>query len=135
MKKVENDCHGYVLVVDDEGELAEMLGEWVHSTGHQVVVEKDPQKALSAVRENKQAGNTLCAVLSDHNMPKMMGSELIDDILAESPGTKVALVTGSSDQLLADFAAERQALIIRKPDTFQSVMRFVEELRRNCKGF
>ncbi|OGE27685.1 hypothetical protein A2867_03980 [Candidatus Daviesbacteria bacterium RIFCSPHIGHO2_01_FULL_40_11] len=132
--QVEKDCGGYVLVVDDEGELAEMMGAWVRSTGYEVVVKEDPREALLAVKQKKLEGVHLCAVLSDYNMPNMMGSELIDGILAESPGTKVAFVTGSNGQLLEDFAAKHQVLVIEKPDIFQPVIRFVEELRRNCKG-
>lgn len=69
-----------VLIVDDCGTsrmiLHEMLGNW----GMQPVVVADAAEALSKLRELKQTANPIELLLTDIQMPRRNGFELISDV-------------------------------------------------------
>ncbi len=78
-----------ILLVDDQQEVRESVGEMLRALGHSVVLASDGQAALAAaVRQ------PLDVVLTDFGMPEMNGAELGARLLAIAPRTPVLLMSG-----------------------------------------
>ena len=99
-----------VLVVDDNGELLEVIREAIEEEGYLVVTARDGEDALDLLR----AGATPCVILLDLRMPGMGGEEFRRRQLADPrlAGIPVVGFTGVSD-----VEARRLALAsyLRKP--------------------
>jgi len=83
-----------VLIVEDNVDAAETLGEYVSALGHMVCIEHSPYKAIQRALEEPP---DLC--LLDINLPDMNGNELARE-LREKGGEKIVLaaVTGFSQE-------------------------------------
>jgi len=78
-----------VLVVDDEGEICQMLTRLLSGEGYQVSVALDGRTALSLCGEAP-----FDLVITDLGMPDMSGWELADALRALNPDTRVLMVSG-----------------------------------------
>jgi CheY-like chemotaxis protein len=82
-----------VLLAEDEALIALSLADLLEAEGHDVVVAPDGAEALDAARG---LGDALGALVTDLNMPRMGGEDLIRALRAERPGLPVVVVTGSA---------------------------------------
>lgn len=82
-----------VLLAEDEALIALSLADLLEAEGHEVAVAADGAEALAAAR---RMGGALAALVTDLNMPRMGGEDLIRALRAERPGLPVVVVTGSS---------------------------------------
>jgi CheY-like chemotaxis protein len=101
-----------VLVVDDDGDLLEVLGEVIEEEGYRAVTAKNGEYALALLRD----GETPCVILLDLKMPGMGGEEFRRLQLADPrfSGIPVVGFTGLSN---GEAEARRLALasFLRKP--------------------
>ena len=82
-----------VLVAEDEALIALSLADLLEAEGYEVAVAPDGEDALAAAR---RLGDALCVLVTDLNMPRMGGEDLIRALRAERPGLPVVVVTGSA---------------------------------------
>ena len=82
-----------VLVAEDEALIALSLADLLEAEGHDVVLAPDGADALDAARE---LGDALQVLVTDLNMPRLGGEDLIRALRAERPGLPVVVVTGSA---------------------------------------
>jgi CheY-like chemotaxis protein len=82
-----------VLVAEDEALIALSLADLLEAEGYDVAVAPDGEDALAAAR---RLGDALCVLVTDLNMPRMGGEDLIRALRAERPGLPVVVVTGSA---------------------------------------
>jgi CheY-like chemotaxis protein len=68
-----------ILIVDDEPDLREILGNWFRREGAQVFVAEDGAEALKMIRANR-----VDVVVSDVRMPVMDGLSLLKSIKADN---------------------------------------------------
>lgn len=126
---------GRILLVDDEKDMLVLLKRIItEETGHEVVTESDPSRALDLFREDP-----FDLVISDLKMPKMDGIQLLEKIREIDPNTIVVILTafatienaveairkGAYDYITKPFRRERILLTISK------VMEWQEMLREN----
>lgn len=78
-----------MLVVDDEPENLELIGEALAGEHVNLVLERNAESALERVVELRPR-----IVLSDLKLPGMSGLEFLDQVLALDPGTDFMLMTG-----------------------------------------
>jgi DNA-binding NtrC family response regulator len=78
-----------VLVVEDDGELREALGQALRDARYEVVLASDGEQGLTLV-----TSQTFDVVVTDVKMPKADGLTILGRVLAETPGTRVILITG-----------------------------------------
>lgn len=92
-----------VVVVDDEPGYAELVGARLEDLDGVAVVATtaDPQAALETVRQS-----AVDCVISDYDMPKVDGLELLDAIRDIKPNIPYILVTGVRDKDLLKRARE-----------------------------
>src|SRR4030065_2174929 len=77
---------GPILVVDDDRSQRESVGSILASEGYWPVLAGSGQEALDALEHEN-----VDLVLTDLVMPGMTGEDLIDAILAKTPGTPIIL--------------------------------------------
>ena len=82
-----------VLVAEDEALIALSLADFLEAEGYEVTLAPDGADALDAAR---RLGDALCVLVTDLNMPRMGGEDLIRALRAERPGLPVVVVTGSA---------------------------------------
>jgi CheY-like chemotaxis protein len=78
-----------ILIVDDYRPLAEAMAHSLDRSGHTVEIARD---GLEGLRMFQAEG--FDAVLSDWNMPRMIGPEMVMRILDLAPRTKVVMMSG-----------------------------------------
>ena len=82
-----------VLLAEDEALIALSLADLLETEGYDVVLAPDGADALDAAR---RLGDALGVLVTDLNMPRMGGEDLIRAVRAERPGLPIVVVTGSA---------------------------------------
>lgn len=95
-----------VLVVDDEPELGQFLGDLLELYGYRPRIFTDSYKALDGFLENSDKYSLL---LTDQTMPGLSGLELIDLVRERNPDLPVIICTGYSEKIDSE-TAERQGI-------------------------
>jgi CheY-like chemotaxis protein len=122
---------GAVLVVDDEPEVAGMLGEVLARAGHRVVIAAGGREALALLR-----GRSFDAVLCDLRMPDLDGPGLLAALAEERPelADRVLLMTGDALRASAVVPPEQLGGLLEKPLDPAEVRRRVAEVVERTRG-
>jgi signal transduction histidine kinase/CheY-like chemotaxis protein len=86
---------GFVLIVDDEATICEILTEIVASLGYGSFLCSDPMEAMTYFRDHH---TEIDAVLLDLVMPGMSGSECFEKMKEIDPAVAVVIVSGCGDE-------------------------------------
>jgi CheY-like chemotaxis protein len=107
-----------ILVADDHTPFRTLLGEFLQDAGYRVLLAADGEEA---VRQVNAARPDL--VLTDVEMPRRTGLEVLGHVKAETPPTLVLLLTGC---LTAEIAAAAQELgahaVLEKPCDLEELL-------------
>ena len=112
-----------VLVVDDDVDAAETLGELLRYSGHEVLLANDPIAALKSIEENSPD-----VALVDIGLPIMDGYQLAERIRQSDPGSHCRLIALSGYGRANDYARSKQAGFVEhlvKPVDIASLLRVV----------
>jgi CheY-like chemotaxis protein len=82
-----------VLLAEDEALIALSLADLLEAEGYDVTIAGDGMEALGRAR---RLGGAFDGVMTDLNMPRMTGEDLIRALRAERPDLPVIVVTGSA---------------------------------------
>jgi len=101
-----------VLVVEDEGPIAETLSDIIEDAGYRAITARDGREGLELAREHRPA-----LIITDLMMPHLDGEALIAALRADAardghPAPPVILTTAAGQAVLAGVAAD---VIMRKP--------------------
>ena len=102
-----------VLVLDDEPPIAMLLEKWLRGSGYEPAVATSGQEAVELVR-----ATPFDAVLCDHRMAGMSGTEVFDAIVAVRPELERRIVFMSGDVFnpeLREFVEGRGIGLLAKP--------------------
>lgn len=90
--------HARILVVDDSSMLRMLNSEMLSLAGYTAVeTADDGQEALEKIQAAKNAGQSYALILSDNNMPRLNGIDLLQQLRAEGDITPFALISGDAD--------------------------------------
>ena len=78
------------LVVDDDPAVLELLAEMLEELGCEVITQQDAAEALTVLRKDRR----IEILLTDINMPGIVGYELAEQAKRLRPGVKRILVSG-----------------------------------------
>jgi CheY-like chemotaxis protein len=113
-----------LLLVDDEERILGALRRSLRREGYELVLARTPREALERLDEG-----AFDAVLSDHKMPGMTGTELLAEVARRQPRAARVLVTGwSQDALDGSTDAARPDAILPKPWEDAELKRTVREV-------
>lgn len=105
---------GNVLVVDDQDDVRAVSQTMLERVGFEVESCDSAESALEIINEHPDYFNV---IVTDHNMPKMTGLDLIEEVSKERPDIPFVLVTGYSPEGMYDVMESNDSLkaIIKKP--------------------
>ncbi|MFP3941196.1 MAG: PAS domain S-box protein [Thermoanaerobaculia bacterium] len=108
-----------ILLVEDDEMFRGLLTEVLEGHGYDVIPAASPAEAVNAYRERAEGpGRRLDLLVTDLVMPGRSGYELAQELRRETPGLKVILMSGYSDETLQERVegeAEADLPILRKP--------------------
>jgi PAS domain S-box-containing protein len=112
---------GTILVVEDNGAVAEVTAALLDQLGYRVVPAQTAAEALQRLEDN----DDIDLVFSDVVMPgEMNGLALAQEILSRLPNVPVLLTTGYSDMVQA---AEAGFALVRKPFELKQLDKAIRE--------
>lgn len=119
-----------ILVVDDEASLAEMVCDALNISGHTAVAANDGAAALAIVREQRPA-----LIITDVNMPKIDGFELLDRLRKSGNETPVIVLTARTDKqdLTTGFRSGADDYLV-KPFVLQELILRVNAVLKRSGG-
>jgi DNA-binding NtrC family response regulator len=91
-----------VLIVEDDNAMAQMCAKLIRRRGHNVVIAASGQDALAMVREARD----IDVVITDVQMPKMSGMQLVARLHALDATLPIILMTGYAQLLSPSEALE-----------------------------
>ena len=119
---------GSALVVDDEPEVADVLGLFASRAGYEVETAGNGAEAKALL-----TGRDFDVILSDLRMPQFDGPALHDWLAAEKPHllSRIGFVTGDTlGQTAAGFIARTGCPVLEKPFTGKAVRALLEQLSK-----
>ena len=116
-----------ILVVDDEADVRNLLGEALRKIGYDVISARCGSEALELMDRK-----TVCLVIADIRMPQMSGMELLTRIKQTHTATPVILLTGyASVQNAVEAMQLGAADYLMKPFTIETLQSVVDRAVEN----
>ncbi len=103
-----------ILLVEDQENVRDMVITMLERMGYDVSFAVSGLDGLDIVRE---APDKFDLVITDHNMPKMTGLEMVQQIHIDLPELPFILLSGYSEDKLQDIINDHPAIkmVVRKP--------------------
>ena len=115
-----------ILLAEDDEEVLKSLTKSLENNGYRVLTAKDGIEGLSEFKANF---DRIDLVILDMVMPKMSGRRVYEEIHKLAPDLPVLFSTGYSTKTAdAEFLAELDIQVIRKPYTSEELLAAVREL-------
>ncbi|HEY8671803.1 MAG TPA: response regulator [Terriglobales bacterium] len=109
-----------ILIVDDDAEVLERVGEMLELEDYKVIVAKD---GFEALRIYQRMGKKIALVILDFFLPVMDGDVVFDELKAINPNVHVVLSSGFAEQTkLGSMLARGLRGFLPKPYTHQKLI-------------
>ena len=100
-----------IMVVDDSDDVRELIGTFLQTRGYEITTATDGIDALE-----KLASETFPLIITDINMPKMNGPELLDTMSRSRQGYKaVVMSTYIEDEVKTELQKKGAVAFLLKP--------------------
>ena len=121
---------GRILVVDDESTIRLLIAHILAHAGYQVGTAEDGEIAWEALRAKNYD-----LLITDHNMPKVSGVELIKKLRLEDNALPVILISGAipTEELNRHSWLQLSATLL-KPFTGDQLLRIVKRVLRETQS-
>lgn len=119
-----------ILVVDDEAPVREMIGDALSLAGYKTLAASDGLEALNILRSSK-----VDLIVSDINMPKLDGFQLLESLRLKGDDTPFVLLTASKERphLSTGFRLGADDFIAKPFGIEELALRVAAILRRSTK--
>ena len=102
-----------VICIDDEKEILDIHREYLKTSGHEIIIFENPEKALKHIQAHHKK---IIMIFSDFKMPEVNGFELRQKILDNAIDIPYAVITGFFDKKMAvEAMALRICQFVAKP--------------------
>src|SRR5262249_37578884 len=115
----------FVLVVDDEADLVQIVSDRLVAAGYRVLTASDGIEALARAREARPA----CIIL-DLKMPRLGGLEALPEIRQAAPQARVIVLTSSHNRLREACRAHGADEFVLKPFDADELLRLTAQAFR-----
>jgi DNA-binding NtrC family response regulator len=117
----------YIIVIDDDEQIRDLICDLLEDAGHQVMSASDGTMGLEMLRQG-----TADLVITDMFMPDKDGTEIIMDIFEEFPKTKIIAISGGGNIKNVDYLELARNLgavkTFQKPFSLDEFKAAVEEI-------
>ena len=120
-----NHVHRRVLVVEDDADLREIYSAVLSHAGYRVDIAEDGEAGWQALQAESYEPDGYDLLITDNNMPKMSGIELIRKLRSERMILPVILASGS---VPIQVEWLHQEPVLRKPFSPEELMQKVREV-------
>ena len=118
-----------VLLVEDEGEIREIIRDTLEESGCNVV---EAENGLTALERCAAHDGPIQLLVTDMMMPGMNGHQLAERIVRMRPETPVLFVSGHPEAEVGDNTLiERRVSLLRKPFSSDELVERVAEVVRS----
>jgi CheY-like chemotaxis protein len=117
-----------LLVVEDEVAVRDLLVEFLHDEGHEVVAAADGQAALQALQRFSKPQDEVCLILLDLMLPRMDGITVLKHLAEQGIYIPVVAMSASRTHLTTARAVGAQA-VMPKPFDLDALLGLVQ---RTC---
>lgn len=114
-----------ILFVEDEDALREFVREILENKGYMVLTAPEGVEGLRIFNLFK---DTINLVISDNEMPRMNGVELIRQIKNQSPKTKTIFATGNAEAIKNSYPDFNSDSILEKPYDIVRILQVVRSV-------
>jgi two-component system, cell cycle sensor histidine kinase and response regulator CckA len=115
-----------ILLVEDEESVRQLIRETLESRGYDVLEACNGHAALALAASRAES---IHLVITDVVMPGLSGHELVQQLLASRPNTKVLYLSGHAEEAVASpISADVPKSFLQKPFTLQNLSRRVREV-------
>lgn len=118
-----------ILVVDDDEGIREVLEAFLAHDGHSVSLAADGSKAQQEL--SRECGG-YDLVITDHQMPRLLGVELVRWIKLTYPRVKVILMTAAGEGVTSVARAAGADGVLLKPFDYDQLTKLIEEVTAHC---
>ena len=119
-----------ILVVDDEPDIRRLTSQVLIGSGFHVDAVEDGAVAWETLQLNNYD-----LLITDHNMPKLTGVELVKKLRSARMALPVILATGKLPvELLSQNPSLQLAAMLPKPFSFEKLLGTVKEVLRATAG-
>jgi DNA-binding response OmpR family regulator len=120
-----------ILVVEDEPDIRQLNTEVLINSGYQVDAAEDGAAAWQAL-----ISGSYDLLITDHDMPKVSGVELVKKLRATRMALPVIVATGTlpTKELFTRYPWLQPAAILPKPYTVEELLGTVQEVLRTITG-
>ena len=117
----------HILIIDDDPQILDMLGQTLKREGHEVVEALDGKEGLKLYRENPTD-----LVITDIIMPETEGIETIMELQRDFPDVKIIAISGGGHNDPDQYLSIAQMLGVQKtfakPIEREELLKAVSEL-------
>ncbi len=115
-----------ILLVEDEDSVRQLIRETLESRGYQVLQAANGNTALAMAARRSEK---IHLIITDVVMPGLSGHELVQQLLAARPATKVLYLSGHAEETVATpLSSHSPQAFLQKPFTLQNLSRKVREV-------
>ncbi len=125
----ETEFKGRILIVDDDAEVRQGIGELLRRLGHEVLEAPSGQLGLQLLQESR-----VDAVLLDFAMPGMNGAQFAPLALAKQPGATLIFMSGYSDMDAIAAAVGPGATLLKKPFDVEALQAVLQRSMRRDRA-
>lgn len=124
------DAMGRVLVMDDEENIREVLGEMLAFIGYETEFARDGAEAVALYEKSLGSADPFAAVILDLTIPGGMGGrEAVEKLREFDPGVKAIVSSGySNDPIMSDYRTFGFQGIITKPYKLVELKKVMKEV-------
>ena len=112
--KEKKEGEGHILLIEDQENVRDMVLKMLERMGYQTSSAVSGMEGLDLIRENPDGYDV---VITDYNMPKMTGLEMINQIYEDLPELPFIVLSGYSEDKMQEMIDEHPAIraVLRKP--------------------
>jgi len=122
---VDQGAKASILFADDESAIRDLVKTYLGKYGYSLTTCKNGEEAWQIFKDNPQQWDL---VVTDQNMPKMTGMDLIDKIRDLRSDIPIILATGYSENISAqDFVRLNISAMLRKPTPMNKLVEYIRK--------
>jgi len=113
----------HILIVDDERQIQTLLSLNLRDAGYQITVASDGMEAMA-----RCISETFDLVLTDVEMPRMNGHQLVRWIADNRPNVRFALMSSASNMDCDECPVPSRCRLLRKPFFPRDVLALLRQM-------